>query len=344
LNVGLNPEPLRYYFAAKTSDGVDDLDLNLDDYVARVNADLVGKFVNIASRCAGFIAKRFDNQLASNLPDPEMYSNFVQALEQVRQSYADGEYNQAIRQIMALADEANRYIDEKKPWVVAKQEGADAELQAICTQGLNLFRVLALGLKPVLPWICTRAAEFLNSEDARWDSISKPLLAHRINEYQPLLTRIDPKHIEAMIEASKESLQPSPTATNLEPKKTSTASPSPQSPTSSPAFINIDDFAKLDLRIGKVLECGFVDGSDKLLRFKLDAGDLGERQIFSGIRASYAEPEKLIGRNVVFIANLAPRKMRFGVSEGMILSAGFDGGDLSLLDVDAGAAPGMPVK
>jgi methionyl-tRNA synthetase len=240
---------------------------------------------------------------------------------------------------MALADEANRYIDEKKPWVIAKQEGADAELQAVCTQGLNLFRILAAGLKPVLPVICARAEAFLAAPVAHWDDLAQPLLAHAINPYEPLLTRIEPKHIEAMIEASKESLKPADSGTTTGAFVGATSADG-----GAGKFIGIDDFAKLDLRIGTVLECGFVDGSDKLLRFRLDAGELGERQIFSGIRASYDEPEKLVGRKVVFIANLAPRKMRFGVSEGMILSAGFDGGCLSLLDVDAGAQPGMPVK
>jgi methionyl-tRNA synthetase len=265
---------------------------------------------------------------------------------------------------MALADEANRYIDERKPWVIAKQAGSDPELQQVCTQGLNLFRILAAGLKPVLPDICARAEAFFDAPITQWDGPAKPLLGHRIKAYEALLTRIDPKQIETMVESSKESLKPAEAAAEttaattpasnkpvrgepVEARKgaaeTAHTSTDPGASEQSPT-IAIDDFAKLDLRIGKVLECGFVDGSDKLLRFKLDAGSLGERQIFSGIRASYEEPEKLIGRKVVFIANLAPRKMRFGVSEGMILSAGFDGGGLSLLDVDAGAQPGMPVK
>jgi methionyl-tRNA synthetase len=328
LDAGLNPETLRYYFAAKSGAGVDDLDLSLDDYAARVNSDLVGKFVNIASRCAGFISKRFDGQLASTLPLSEMYDGFFRDMHLARERYEHGEFSAAMKILSSMADRANQYIDGTKPWVVAKQEGADDALQAICTQGLNLFRVLAAGLKPVLPDLCAKAEAFLNAPVGHWDDLASPLLDHRIAEYQPLLTRIDPKQIEAMIEASKDTMQPSanPVATSIAPT------------------IGIEDFAKLDLRVGKVLECGFVDGSDKLLRFKLDAGDLGERQIFSGIRASYDEPEKLVGRFVVFIANLAPRKMRFGISEGMILSAGFDSDRLVLLDVDAGATPGMPVK
>jgi methionyl-tRNA synthetase len=348
LDAGLDPECLRYYFAAKTGAGMDDLDLNLEDFVARVNSDLVGKFVNIASRCAGFIAKRFDGRLADALPDPAMYSRFVEAAQATADAYAAGEYSTAIRQTMALADEANRYIDERKPWVIAKQEGADAELQAVCTQGLNLFRVLALCLAPVLPRIGTRSAEFLAAPLDAWSAIARPLLAHTIKPYEALLTRIDVKQIEAMIEASKEHLEATPAAPTAATKSATSpstaAASNSQSPATNPGLIGIEDFAKLDLRIATVLECGFVEGSDKLLRFKLDAGELGQRQIFSGIRAAYGEPEKLVGRKVVFIANLAPRKMRFGVSEGMILSAGSGDADLHLLDVDSGAQSGMPVK
>jgi len=347
LDAGLNPEALRYYFAAKSSAGIDDLDLNFDDYTARVNSDLVGKFVNIASRCAGFISKRFDGMLASELPDADLYARGFAGFSEIQTAYEAGDFNHAIRLIMTLADEANRYIDEKKPWVIAKQEGADAELQAVCTQGINLFRLLAAALKPILPHVSEQAERFLNAPIVHWHDAEKPLLAHKIGEYQSLLTRIDPKNIEAMIEASKDSLAPTEAAApakKIAAKAAPAAAVSPEAATSSPANIGIDDFAKLDLRIGKVLECEFVDGSDKLLRFKLDAGDIGERQIFSGIRAAYQEPEKLVGRSVVFIANLAPRKMRFGISEGMILSAGSGGDDLFLLDVDTGSKAGMPVK
>jgi methionyl-tRNA synthetase len=348
LDAGLHPETLRYYFAAKSAAGVDDLDLNLEDYTARVNSDLVGKFVNIASRCAGFIGKRFDGKLAAALPDPAMYARFASALHEVRDEYASGDFAQAIRRVMQLADEANRYIDEVKPWVIARQQDADAELQAVCTQGLNLFRVIAAGLKPVLPTICARAEAFLGAPVAHWDDLAQPLVGRAISSYEALLTRVDPKQIETMIEASKEDLQPAVVAVGA----AEAAKPLPAKPAESTkpatngatAHIGIEDFSKLDLRVGTVLECGFVDGSDKLLRFLLDGGPLGQRQIFSGIRASYGEPEKLVGRRVVFIANLAPRKMRFGVSEGMILSAGNDGGGLFLLDADAGAEPGMPVR
>ncbi len=357
LDAGLDPEALRYYFAAKTSGGVDDLDLNLGDFTARVNADIVGKFVNLASRCAGFISKRFDGMLADTLPDPAMYTRFVAQLAPVAAAYQRNEAATALRLTMALADEANRYIDEHKPWVIAKQDGAEAQLQAVCTQGLNLFRVLNTALKPVLPRVTAQAEAFLDAPIAHWDDVATPLTGHRIQPYTPLFTRIDPKLIDAMTDASKESLQPTATAAAT---PAATAIPAPAAPATAPATttaaktdpgaasatptVGIDDFAKLDLRIGKVLECDIVEGSDKLLRFLLDAGELGQRQIFSGIRASYDDPAALVGRSVVFIANLAPRKMRFGLSEGMILSAGFDAGTLALLDADAGAQPGMPVR
>ena len=349
LDSGLNPEYLRYYFAAKTGAGVVDLDLSFDDFVARVNSDLVGKFVNIASRCAGFISKRFDGRLSAALPDPGMYARFAAGVQDVAASYARDEYGQAMRQVMALADEANRYIDERKPWVIAKREGADAELQAVCSQGLNLFRALATALKPVLPATVARAESFLRAPVHAWGDIAQPLLDHAIAPFEPLMTRIDPQQIEAMTQASTEDLKPAaapapttPVGGPSGPKPLANSVGTEVPPTGS--TVGIEDFAKLDLRIGKVLECGFVDGSDKLLRFLLDAGELGQRQIFSGIRASYGEPEKLVGRSVVFIANLAPRKMRFGISEGMILSAGHDGGSLALLDADASAQAGMPVR
>ena len=351
LDAGLEPEALRYYYAAKSSGGVDDLDLNLGDFVARVNADLVGKFVNLASRCAGFIEKRFDGRLAGALPDAGMYARFVAALAPIRESYERNDAASAIRQTMALADEANRYIDDRKPWVIAKQDGADAELQSVCTQGLNLFRVLVAALKPILPRTSAQAEDFLASPVQAWQDLDAPLLAHAVKSYVPLFTRIDPKKIDAMTEASKDTMgtPPSPpvgatSVATAQPAREAIATDVAPTVDGGSTTISMDDFAKLDLRIGKVLACGFVEGSDKLLRFELDAGALGTRQIFSGIRASYGEPDALVGRNVVFIANLAPRKMRFGISEGMILSAGFDGGALALLDADGSAEPGMPVR
>jgi len=354
LDVGLEPEALRYYFAAKSGGGVDDLDLNLGDFVARVNADLVGKFVNLASRCAGFIEKRFDGELAATLPDAPMHARFVAALEPIVLAYERNDAAAAIRQVMALADEANRYIDEHKPWVIAKQDGAEAaaRLQQVCTQGLNLFRVLAAALKPILPRTCSQAETFLRAQVNAWRDLQAPLLAHRIAPYAPLFTRLDPNRIEAMTEASCDTMQPTAaqpaaTAESAKPGQPAASVPTAAAapdPGTAPATVSIDDFARLDLRIGKVIACELVEGSDKLLRFELDAGPMGRRQIFSGIRASYADPAALMGRNVVFIANLAPRKMRFGMSEGMILSAGFDGSALALLDADPTALPGMPVR
>src|SRR4249919_2485140 len=271
LDCGLDPEALRYYFAAKSGGGVDDLDLNLHDFIARVNSDLVGKFVNLASRCAGFIGKRFDGMLSAQLPDPAMYQRFVDAIPSIVAAYDANQPAAVLRQAMALADEANRYIDETKPWVLAKQEGADAQLQAVCTQGLNLFRVLAGLLKPVLPGLSAQAEDFLGARVSRWDDLAAPLLGHRIHAYQPLFTRIDPKQIDQMTDASKDTLAPVAAQPVAAAKP---AAPVPQAPASELAHIAIDDFAKLDLRIGKVLACEFVEGSDKLLRFELDGGAL----------------------------------------------------------------------
>jgi methionyl-tRNA synthetase len=376
LDAGLNPEYLRYYFAAKSSGGVEDLDLNLEDFAQRVNSDLVGKFVNIASRCAGFIAKRFDGRLIAD-PTAESRAIYAAAYDRLHDAClgADGAYtrrnfNAVLQRVMAEADAANELIAAKAPWAMAKDAARDAELHDICSLAINLFRLLAGFLAPILPQTAQRASGFLGATLDRFDALAGPLRDHAIQPYEPLLTRIDPKHIEAMIEASKETLQatvatdasaPSPQPSPASGRGGQTSVPaSAAAPGSVPAAtvpnsvpaaaapasatIAIDDFAKLDLRIGKVLSCGFVEGSDKLLRFELDAGELGTRQIFSGIRASYGEPETLVGRHVVFIANLAPRKMRFGLSEGMILSAGFDGGGLFLLDADDGALPGMPVR
>ena len=341
LDAGLNPEYLRYYFAAKTSGGIDDLDLNLADFAQRVNSDLVGKFVNIASRCAGFIGKRFDGRLAASLA-PELRARYDAAWQRLADAclgangaYARDNLNAVLTRVMAEADAANEWIAEMAPWAMAKDPSRDAELHAVASLAINLFRLIAGILKPVLPATAQGAEAFLQAPVTHFDDLAEPLLDHAIAPYSALLTRIDPIHIEAMVDASRESLQPVPAAaTAPEATLDSTAA----------ATISIDDFAKLDLRIGTVTACEFVEGSDKLLRFTLDAGELGARQIFSGIRAAYGEPEKLVGRRVVFIANLAPRKMRFGVSEGMILSAGTDGADLFLLDADAGARAGMAVK
>ena len=363
LDAGLNPEFLRYYFAAKSSGGVEDLDLNLEDFAARVNADLVGKFVNIASRCAGFLAKRFDGRLArllsaeSDAVYAECHGRLAATCLGADGAYERGNFNAVLVRAMAEADAANELIAQKAPWHLAKDPANDAELHDVCSLAINLFRLIAGFLAPVLPLTARRAASFLRAPLDRFEALADPLLDHAIDAYTPLLTRIDPKHIDAMIDASKDSLQPAPAqgsaqapaaagkaaATPAADSKPSAAPPPAAAPASS-APVAIEDFARLDLRIGKVLACDIVEGSDKLLRFTLDAGPLGQRQIFSGIRAAYAEPGALVGRHVVFIANLAPRKMRFGLSEGMILSAGSGGSELFLLDVDSGAQAGMTVK
>jgi len=352
LDVGLDPDALRYYFAAKSSGGVDDLDLNLSDFVARVNSDLVGKFVNIASRCAKLLDVHFGNQLPAPGADAGTSEGWAQdaaqLLAQVREAlagapelYQHDNFAAVARNAMAAADLANEYIARTAPWALAKDPARRADLHLVLGTALQAFADIAGVLKPIVPATIARVEAWLGTElalDRRTELAGRTLAA-----YTPLFTRIDPKLIDAMTEASKDTLAAAPAAP-AQPEKKAEAKKDAAPAASAPQYIGIEDFAKLDLRIGKVLECGFVEGSDKLLRFLLDAGELGQRQIFSGIRASYGEPEKLVGRNVVFIANLAPRKMRFGISEGMILSAGFDGGALALLDADEGAQAGMPVR
>jgi methionyl-tRNA synthetase len=308
--------------------------------------------VNIASRTAGFVHKFFDGRLAAQFSEEqnELWRVLISHYESVPALYESGEFAEAMRRFVLIADLVNGHIAAKAPWVMAKNEAQREELHQVCSFSLAAFRLLGGLLKPVLPATVEAAEQFLAAPIADFDSACATLHNHTIHAFEPLLSRIDPKRIEAMIEASKESLgaSPEPTAPASKPaKKDSKKMTDNATTTNAPqdaAIIGIDDFAKLDLRVGKVLACEFVDGSDKLLRFELDAGPLGTRQIFSGIRAAYGEPEKLIGRNVVFIANLAPRKMRFGLSEGMILSAGDGGSDLFLLDADQGAKPGATVR
>lgn len=324
----LDPEYLRYYYAVKLRPGIEDIDLNLDDFVARVNSDLVGKLVNIASRCAGFIARGSDGCLADHLERPELYDEFVAAGDTIAASYADRNYARAVRDIMRLADLANQYIDERKPWVLNKAGKTD-EVQLVCTQGINLFRVLMTYLAPVLPATAAKSAAFLNSACSHWDDRSTPLLGTRISEFEPLLTRIDPKKVAQMVADSTETV-PSAAA-----NKKAAAQDNPDD-----EMITIDDFMKVDLRVAKILRAETIEDADKLLRITVDDGN-GERTVLAGIRKAY-DPEALVGRHVVIVANLQPRKMRFGNSEGMILAAGED--DIFLLGPDDGAQAGMRVR
>jgi methionyl-tRNA synthetase len=330
----LNPEYLRYYFAAKLGSGVDDIDLNLDDFIARVNSDLVGKVVNIASRCAGFINKRFEGRLADSCSEPDLYQSFVDAGDAIAADYESRDFGHAIRKIMTLADRANQYIDANKPWVLAKQQGEEQTVQAVCSTGLNLFRVLMTYLQPVLPAMAADVEAFLNLPAMTWAAIDKPLTGHSINKFKPLMTRVEQEKIDAMLEDSKDSLAGQAVA--AEPA----SGPLAEDPIAE--TIDFDDFAKLDLRIARISKAAHVEGADKLLQLTLDIG--GEsRNVFAGIKSAYA-PEALEGKLTVMVANLAPRKMRFGVSEGMVLAAGPGGKDLFVLHPDEGAKPGMRVK
>ena len=329
----LNPEWLRYYFASKLSNGVDDIDLNLEDFIARVNSDLVGKVVNIASRCAGFINKRFANQLANSLPDSTLYQEFSEASERIAELYESRRYNLAMREIMALADKANQYVDEQKPWVLAKDPERFAEVQQVCTQGVNMFRAIVAYLKPVLPQLASEAETFLNAGELTWASVAQPLLAQEITPFKPLMTRVEAAMVEAMLEDNKKAI-PAPTEAA---KPTGALVDDPIS-----ATIEYDDFAKIDLRIARIVKAEHVKGADKLVQLTLDL-DGETRNVFAGIKSAY-DPADLEGRLTVMVANLAPRKMRFGISEGMVLAAGPGGKDLFILTPDSGAQPGMRVK
>ena len=319
----LNPEYLRYYYAAKLGPTIEDIDLNLEDFVARVNSDLVGKLVNIASRCAGFIVKRFDGRLAGELPDTALFAEFADASETIAGHFERREFSKAMRVIRNLADTANRYIDDHKPWVMIRDDEKLAEVQAVCTQGLNMFRSLMIYLSPVIPSVAAGAREFLNEQTWRWEDTGTPLLDAEIRKFKPLLTRVETDQVARMVEQSRES------APVAEEKKDD-------------ATISIDDFMKVDLRIAEISTAEPVEGADKLLALTLDLGD-SSRQVFAGIKAAY-EADALVGRKVIVVANLAPRKMRFGVSEGMVLAAGPGGEDIFLLSPDDGAKPGMRVK
>jgi len=319
----LDPSYLRYYYAAKLGPTIEDIDLNLEDFIARVNSDLVGKLVNIASRCAGFISKRFDGELAKQLPEPALFAEFADASEAIAEHYEKREFSKAMRTIMGLADKANRYIDDKKPWLMAKDDAQLADVQLVCTQGINMFRSLMVYLTPVIPVVAAGAREFLAEETWTWPDASTAVTGRAINKFKPLLTRVEATQVERMVEQSRES-------TVVTEAKEETD------------YISIDDFMKVDLRIARIEKAEAVEGADKLLALTLNVGDT-TRNVFAGIKAAY-DPETLVGRHVIVVANLAPRKMRFGTSEGMVLAAGPGGSDIFLLSPDDGAAAGMRVK
>jgi methionyl-tRNA synthetase len=340
LELGMNPEWLRYYIAAKLNAGVEDLDFNPDDFVARVNSDLVGKLVNIASRSAGFISRHFGGQLGATLQDPSLQADFAAAGHRIADLYEARDFAAAIREIMALADRANRYVDDNKPWVLAKDPARLAEVQAVCTQSLNLFRLLAIYLQPVLPVLVAQVEVFFQVKPFTWSDAGEPLLGTMIKEYAPLATRVDPKVMDALFGLPAEAAAVAPVAPAA---PAAAAAPAVSKPAEAQAAeITVEDFAKVDLRIARITKAETVDGADKLLQLTLDLGD-GTRNVFAGIRSAYA-PEALVGRLTVVVANLKPRKMRFGTSEGMVLAAGPGGQDIFLLSPDTGAQPGMKVK
>ena len=327
LEQGLNPEWMRYYIAAKLNSKIEDIDLNLQDFISRVNSDLVGKYVNIAARASGFIAKRFEGRL-KDVADSELLTKLTAQSEAIAECYESREYAKALRDIMALADAVNEYVDANKPWELAKQEGQDARLHEVCSELINAFTMLTAYLAPVLPQTAANAARFLNLDAITWANTRETLGEHAINKYEHLMQRVEQKQVDDLIEANKQSIQttPAPVEDSKYEKVAEQAS--------------FDDFMKIDMRVAKVLNCEAVEGSTKLLKFDLDFG-FEKRIIFSGIAASYPNPAELNGRMVIAVANFAPRKMaKFGVSEGMILSAATAEGKLKLLDVDAGAQPG----
>ena len=331
LEQGLNPEWMRYYIAAKLNSKIEDIDLNLQDFISRVNSDLVGKYVNIAARASGFIAKRFEGRL-KDVADSALLAKLTAQSEAIAECYESREYAKALRDIMALADIVNEYVDANKPWELAKQEGQDARLHEVCSELINAFTMLTAYLAPVLPKVAENAAKFLNLEAITWANTRETLGEHAINKYEHLMQRVEQKQVDDLIEANKQSIAAAAAPAAKESKYEKVAEQA-----------SFDDFMKIDMRVAKVLNCEAVEGSTKLLKFDLDFG-FEKRIIFSGIAASYPNPAELNGRMVIAVANFAPRKMaKFGVSEGMILSAATAEGKLKLLDVDAGAQPGDKV-
>ncbi|MDH1632174.1 methionine--tRNA ligase [Pseudomonas mosselii] len=332
----LQPEYLRYYYAAKLGRGVDDLDLNLEDFVQKVNSDLVGKVVNIASRCAGFIHKGNDGVMVAGDAAPELTEAFLAAAPSIAEAYEARDFGRAMREIMALADRANAWIADKAPWSLAKQEGKQDEVQAICAQGINLFRQLVIFLKPVLPLLAADAEAFLNVAPLTWDDHLSRLENHQLNPFKALMSRIEPAKVEAMVAASKEDLLAA--EAKAAPAGNGELAKDPLS-----AEIEFDTFAAVDLRVALIVKAEAVPGADKLLQLTLDIGD-EHRNVFSGIKSAYPDPSQLEGRLTMMVANLKPRKMRFGVSEGMVMAAGPGGEEIYLLSPDSGAKPGQRIK
>jgi methionyl-tRNA synthetase len=346
-----NTEYLRYYYAAKLNGTMEDIDLNLEDFVAKVNSDLIGKYINIASRCAGFISKKFDGKIvlpqsmfnlgseSQGVESDSLLVTFASKATVIAELYESRDYAKALREIMALADQANQYIAEMAPWVLAKQEGQEAKLQTVCSSALNLFRLLTLYLKPVLPELVSQVESFLNIPPLKWSDAQSVLQNHTINEYQHLATRLDPKLIEAMVAANQESLKPM-TESHSEQRHAEH-----QQKVIEPIAetIGIDDFVKIDLRVARIVNAEHVVGADKLIQLTLDIGEEKTRNVFAGIKSAY-DPEKLKGRMTVMVANLAPRKMKFGMSEGMVLAASGSEPGLFILSPDDGAQPGMRIK
>jgi methionyl-tRNA synthetase len=340
-------EYLRYYFAAKLGSGIDDMDMNLDEFTTRLNSEIVGKLVNIASRSAGFIIKNSGGKLARVLEDEKLYAEFVAAGDAIAAAYEARDTAAAVREIMALADRANQYVDSRKPWMLAKDAAKAAEVQSVCTQALNLFRILMIYLQPVLPQMAARARTFLQEAEWNWAAREAPLLSTAINAYEPLAVRLDPKAVTALVEPEAATpAAPAPAATGATGAANAGASDAATLAAAASVegnMISIDDFLRIDLRVAKILNAELIAGADKLLKLRVDVGELGVREIFAGIRAAY-DPASLVGRLIVVVANLEARKMRFGVSEGMMLAAGPGGTDIFALSPDSGATPGMRVK
>jgi methionyl-tRNA synthetase len=355
-----NTEYLRYYYASKLNGTMEDIDLSLDDFVAKVNSDLIGKFINIASRAAGFISKRFGGKLATPGQITErrgahLIGEFIGSEKQIADAYENRDFGKVIREIMRLADLANEYVNDQAPWILAKQADQEAKLHEVCTVSMNLFCLLTLYLKPILPKLAEQVESFLNVDELLWPDVMRPLLDHKIKDYKHLMIRLDPRQIETMVAANKESLSPNPSPASgggeqsqsrqrhAAHQQNTVTREIVQTEKDNDAFINIDDFAKVDLRVARIVNAEHVEGAEKLLRLTLDIGEGKPRNVFAGIKSAYA-PEELIGRLTVMVANLAPRKMKFGLSEGMVLAASDESGGPFILSPDNGAQPGMRIK